>query len=161
MKSLHIRLTRLDDRQHRLEIVREDGSRDVATLETRSYLLHDLLHLAVETEAAFANGFWGCLAAGKTLNDMNDRSGESMKEYAGEMATIEQTVGVLTGAAKGNEAAAVMAGMRRWLEAQGREPPAWLDEAFIVRVQERMRRSLGHWAATRHGETMAVTWPAS
>src|SRR3954469_11423192 len=97
--AMEILLTRLTDDQHRLEIVRADGSRDGVTLETRSYLLHDLLHLAVEAEAGLGTGFWGCLASGKTLADMNDRSGAAMKEYAAEMATAEQVVGVLTGAA--------------------------------------------------------------
>jgi hypothetical protein len=157
---MQILFTRLTDERHRLEIVRADGSREGATLETRSLLLHDLLHLAVESEARFETGFWGCLARGKTLADMNDRTGQSMKEYSGDMATIEQAVGVLTAAAKGAPAAAVLAGLRRWVEAQKREPPAWLDEPFIVRVQDRMRQLLGHWRATRHGQTMTVSWPA-
>jgi hypothetical protein len=156
---MEIRLTRLTDDRHQLEIVRADGSREGATLATRSYLVHDLLHLAVESEARLATGFWGCLARGKTLADMNDRTGRSMKEYSGEMATIEQTVGALSAAAKGARAGAVLAGLRQWLVAQERDPPAWLDEPFIVRVQERMRQLLGHWRATRHGQTMTVDWP--
>jgi hypothetical protein len=155
---MEILLTKVTDERHRLEIVRDDGSREAATLETRSYLLHDLLHLAVEAEAGLTTGFWGCLAGGKTLADMNDRSGVAMKEYAAEMATVEQAVGVLTGAAKGAPAGDVLAGLRRWVEAQGRSPPPWLDEPFIVRVQERMRGLLGHWRATRHGQTMSVRW---
>jgi hypothetical protein len=158
-RAMQILLTRLTDDQHRLEIVRADGSSEALTLETRSCLLHDLLHLAVESEAGFESGFWGCLARGKTLADMNDRTGEAMKEHAADMATIEQAVGALTGAAKGVEAAVVMEGLHRWLEAQERQPPPWLDVAFIIRVQERMRRLMGHWRATRHGQTMAVTWP--
>jgi hypothetical protein len=156
---MEIRLTRLTDDRHRLEIVRADGSREDATLETRSYLLHDLLHLAVEAEARLETGFWGCLAAGKTLADMNDRSGRAMQEYSGDMATVEQAVGALTSAAKGVDAATVMAGLQRWLDAQEKAPPPWLDQAFIVRVQERMRGLMGHWRATRHGQTMTVSWP--
>lgn len=47
------------------------GARPVAC-ETRSYLVHDLLHYAVESEAGLSGGFWGNLARGKTLADMND-----------------------------------------------------------------------------------------
>jgi len=156
---MDIRLTKLTDDQHRLEIVRADGSREAVTLETRSMLMHDLLHLAVESDARCDTGFWGCLARGKTLADMNDRSGRSMSEYAGEMAIIEQVVGGLTGATKGAPAAAMLAGLGQWVEAQGRTLPAWLDEPFITRVQQRMRALVGHWRATRHGETMVVRWP--
>jgi hypothetical protein len=58
----------------------------------------------------------------------------------------------LTAAAKGVQAGTVLAGLRHWLMAQERDPPAWLDEPFIVRVQERMRQLLGHWRATRRGQ---------
>jgi hypothetical protein len=155
---MQIRLTKLDNDHHRLEIARDDGSRESLTLETRSYLLHDLLHLAVETEAGLQTGFWGCLARGKTLADMNDRTGQSMKEHSADMATIEQAVGALTGAAKGVDAATVLAGLQRWLAATERPLPAWLDEAFIVRVQERMRKLMGHWRATPFGQAMEVRW---
>jgi hypothetical protein len=156
---MEIRLTKLSNDQHRLELVRADGSRESSgALESRSYLLHDLLHLAVESEARLQTGFWGCLARGKTLADMNDRTGESMREYSADMATIEQAVGALTSAAKGVEAAEVLAGLQRWLDAQERALPPWLDEPFIVRVQERMRKLLGHWRATPFGEAMVVHW---
>jgi hypothetical protein len=156
---MQILLSKLTDDRHRLEIVRDDGSRDSASLETRSLLLHDLLHLAVESEAGFANGFWGSLARGKTLADMNDRSGRAMADVAAEMAVIEHVVGGLTQAAKGAAAAVVLAGLRRWLDAEGRAAPPWLDGPFIERMQERMRMLLGHWRATTHGQTMALRWP--
>jgi hypothetical protein len=155
---MQIRLTKLSNEQHRLELLRADGSREDIALETRSCLLHDLLHLAVETEARFETGFWGCLARGKTLADMNDRTGQAMKEYSADMATIEQAVGALTSAAKGTEASVVLAGLQRWLDAQERPLPPWLDEPFIVRVQERMRKLLGHWRGTPFGQTMTVRW---
>src|SRR3954468_10697080 len=129
---MEILLTRLTDDRHRMEIARPDGAREAVTLETRSYLLHDLLHLAIEAEARLTTGFWGCLAAGKTLADMNDRTGAAMNEHAAGIATVEQVVGALTSAAKGAPAGAVLAGLQRWVEAQGRPAPFWLDEPFIV-----------------------------
>ena len=156
---MQIHLTKLTDDRHRLEIVRADGSRDGVTLETRSLLVHDLLHLAVEGEARLEAGFWGCLARGKTLAEMNDRTGGAMREYTAEMMVIEQIVGGLTGATKGGEPAAVLAGLASWAGATGRTLPAWLDEPFVTRVQQRMRALVGHWRATRHGQTMTVSWP--
>jgi hypothetical protein len=38
--------SKLSDDQHRLEIVRTDGQREQMSCETRSYLVHDLLHYA-------------------------------------------------------------------------------------------------------------------
>ena len=37
------------------------------------HLVHDLLHYAAEQEAGVQTGFWGTLASGRTLADMNDR----------------------------------------------------------------------------------------
>ena len=155
---MDILLTKLTNDAHRLEIVRQDGSREAATLETRSYLLHDLLHLAVETEAGLTTGFWGGLARGRTLADMNDRSGQAMGDASAELLAVEQIVGVLTSAAKGAPAAGVLAALRSWTDAQGRALPSWLDEAFITRAQARLRGFLGHWRATAHGHTMTVAW---
>ena len=49
-----IRLTRLTNDRHRFEILRNDGTHESHELETRSTLLHDLAHYAVETEAVVA-----------------------------------------------------------------------------------------------------------
>jgi hypothetical protein len=62
----------------------------------------------------------GAASRGKTLADMNDRTGLSIKEYSADMATIEQIVGVLTAAARGAQAGAVLTGLRDWLGAQKR-----------------------------------------
>ena len=58
---MRILLHKISDDRHTLEIVRADGRRERVDCETRSYLQHDLLHYAVETEASLAAGFWGSL----------------------------------------------------------------------------------------------------
>lgn len=156
---MRIRLHKLSDERHALEIVRDSGARERMECETRSYLVHDLLHYAVEREAGTSRGFWGNLAAGKTLLDMNDRSGQAMAAQAPELMLIEQTVGALTGAVKGRSAAQMAAALRAYAEAQGAQLPEWLNEPFILAVQERMRRLLGHWKATAFGAVMELDWP--
>src|SRR3954454_19930968 len=49
--AMRIVFRKLSDERHTLEIVREDGRREEVDCETRSLLVHDLLHLAVESEA--------------------------------------------------------------------------------------------------------------
>jgi hypothetical protein len=150
---------KLSDERHILEIVRDDGRSERVEFETRSYLAHDLLHLAVEAEAKLGCGFWGNLAAGKTLADMNDRTGMALGAAASEMAAIEQIVGALSGAVKGRTAADLVTGMRRFAESLGQTTPAWLTEEFVAAVIERMRRLTGHWRATAFGGTMELRWP--
>src|SRR5262245_202208 len=67
---MQIRLTRLTNERHRFEIERDDGTREAHELETRSALLHDLVHYAVESEAGLVASFYGLLASGKTYESL-------------------------------------------------------------------------------------------
>ena len=156
---MRILFEKITDERHRLVIERAPGAREAVECETRSYLLHDFLHYAVESEARLATGFWGNLAAGKTLADMNDRTGASMKEAAPEMGAIEQLVGALHGSTKGITAGELVAGIRRFAASLGATTPDWLTEPFVVAVQERLRRLQGHWRANPFGGVMELPWP--
>jgi hypothetical protein len=148
------------DERHTLEIVQDGGRREGVECETRSYLLHDLLHYAVESEAGLGGGFWGNLERGKTLADMNDRTGQAMISAAPEMAVIERIVGALSAAAKGMPAARMVALMGEYAQSLDTTLPAWLTERLVVAVQERIRRLIGEWKATPYGGTMELAWPA-
>src|SRR5262245_27424857 len=99
---MRILLRKISDSKHRLEIVRDDGSRESVELASRSFLLHDFLHYAVETRAGLKASFWGMLAAGKTLADVHEAmAGADAAARAelmrGEAAITEAVAGVLTG----------------------------------------------------------------
>jgi hypothetical protein len=156
---MRIVFRKIADERHALEIVRDDGRRESVVCETRSYLVHDLLHYAVEGEAGLGGGFWGNLARGRTLEDMNDRTGRAMEAELPEMSVIERLVGALSGAVKGRSAAEMVTGLHRYAEALDSTLPPWLTESFVAAVQERMRRLLGHWKATPVGAAMELYWP--
>jgi hypothetical protein len=148
------------DERHVLEIVRDDGRREQVECETRSFLQHDLLHYATESEAQVEHGFWGRLAAGATLAELNDKERQGSLYDHPDMLVVEQIVGALTGAIRGRSPDDVVAGLRRLGEAQSIPMPAWLAPALVERVQARMRALLGQWKATRFGAEMALPWPA-
>jgi hypothetical protein len=154
---MRVSFVKLDDERYALEIVRDDGRRERVVCETRSTLLHDLLHLAVESEGGLTGGFWGSLARGTTLAEMNDRTRPVGPESA-ELAAIEQLVGALHGATKGLSPEELVAGMRRFAEALDASLPDWLTESFVARVTERLRRLRGRWNATPCGASMDVDW---
>ncbi len=141
-------------------MIRTDGSRDRVELETKSLWLHDFVHFAVEAEADLQDGFWGLLAAGKTMAEMNDRTGEGVKEYAGSMLVIEMLVGALSGALNGVPLDAVITNIHGYLESVGKgdQFPAWLTTEFVGRVQDRLRKLVGHWNGTPFSETMELIW---
>jgi hypothetical protein len=152
---MRIAFTKLTDAQHALEIIRTDGRRERVVCETRSYLTHDFLHLAVESEAGVDYGFWGKLAAGATLAAMNDRS---QPVDSTSLLAIEQLVGALHGATKGSTPTELVAGFRLNADALAAPLPDWLTEELVGRVQERFRRLVGQWRATPYGASLEVQW---
>jgi hypothetical protein len=154
-----IRLTRLTNERHRLELVRADGTREARELETRSSLLHDLVHYAVETEAGLNASFYGQLASGRTYEALTmEPSGDP------EAMQTEQVVVRIQGIAKNDRwsevdpeslAQSIIAGCRLL----GQEPPTWLNGELIVRVRERLRRVQGQWRATPFHRTLVLEFP--
>jgi hypothetical protein len=155
---MRISFQKTSNTTHVLEIIRESGERESVTCETKSCLLHDLLHYAVENAAGLTTGFWGTLAKGKTLEQMNDRTGTSMQDAREDIALIERMVGALTNAAKGRDAQEVMDGLQIFATASNSPLPSWLTIDFIRAVQERMRQLMGHWNATPFEEKMELEW---
>ena len=157
---MQIRLTRLTNERHRLELVRDDGTREAHELETRSALLHDLVHYAVETEAGLTASFYGLLASGKTYEALTAEPSSDP-----ETMQTEAVVGRLQGIAKSDRwadidpeafAQSLIGGMR----SLGYEPPAWLSGDLLVRVRESLRRVQGRWRATSFHQTLVLEFPA-
>jgi hypothetical protein len=157
---MRIVLTRLSDTRHALEVGRPGGGRERVELETRSCLLHDLTHFAVEAEAGITRGFWGSLASGKTFEDLMGRGGPGMAGADDVMMEVERTVAVLQGAVKAREdPTAIYDRIVSMLRVQDAEPPPWFTRPFVASVHARMRELLGRWNATRFGGAMELTWP--
>jgi hypothetical protein len=157
---MQIRLTRLTNERHRLELVRDDGSREARELETRSALLHDLVHYAVETEARLQASFFGLLASGKTYEGLAAEPSTNP-----ETMQTEAVVGRIQGIAKRDSwvdidpevfAQSLIVGMR----SLGYEPPTWLSGDLIVRVRDSLRRVQGRWRTTSFHQTLVLEFPA-
>lgn len=155
---MRIELRKISDAEHDLTVVRPGGARETVRCESRSTLVHDLLHYAAEREAGVATGFWGTLAAGRTLADMNDRTGVALGAAGPDVMAVERIVGPLTGAVKGAAPDALARRLADYLAEAGDPAPAWLTPAFVAAVQERMRQLLGAWRAVAYGEALALDW---
>ncbi|HEX8254748.1 MAG TPA: hypothetical protein VF846_16510 [Thermoanaerobaculia bacterium] len=151
---LTIRLTRQSPTHHLFQYARPDGSGESAELETKTFLYHDLLHFAVESEASLTSSFYGLLARGETFKNLRELS----LHQPSEIATTERVVGMLTGLFKNNDSDFDDVVMRAidMLRQIEESAPLWLTPALVTNVQERMRRLLGEWKATRFGKTMTL-----
>lgn len=159
---MRIVLTRVTATQHRIELIRSDGFREAAELETRSHLMHDLTHYAVEAEAGLTAGFFGLLATGTSLSKLHERGGNALKglDPAAELALAEGVVGPVTSLVQGQtDAAGLLRMFHERFRSGGDRIPSWLNDGFLMRVMERMRRLLGQWKATPFGGRMELVWP--
>jgi hypothetical protein len=156
--ALILRFTRISPDTHRFEYVRTDGSGEALELETRSFLLHDLLHFAVESEAGLRGSFYGLLAKVGGYAELSVNGGAAL---GGEIAITERVVGMLTGALKTEpfDAEAFVAEARDYLALFDERPPRWLTPAFALTVQAHMRALEGRWRATPFGDTMELNFP--
>jgi hypothetical protein len=148
--SLEVEIAKLSNERHLLRVRRADSSAEEVELETRSYLLHDLVHWAIEAESSIDDGFWGLLAQGVTLEALADRT--MTEPLSPGLALAERLVGPFQ--AVHNERLAAS----RYVE-QARGVAPFVDEAWVERVSERLRRLTGAWRAVTFSQALALRWP--
>jgi hypothetical protein len=150
---LTITLTKRSATEHVFAYVRPDGSSESAALETRTFLYHDLLHFAVETEASLTKSFYGRLERGDTFENLREVSLHQRIE----IATTERVVGMLTGFFKNDGDVHEFVGRAVEMLRQIEEgAPLWLTADLVTNVRGRMRGLMGEWKATRFGEAMTL-----
>ena len=150
---LTLRFTRRSPTHHRLEIVRADGTSESAELEPRSFLFHDLLHFAVESEARLAHSFFGSLAAGQSYAAL----AATDAPLTGELLTTERIVGPMTSFVQGKmDVTALRAGFANMYEGLGEPLPRFVTDTFIAAVADHTRALMGQWKATPFGHAMEL-----
>jgi len=147
---MRIVLTKLSDRSHVFEVFRDDGSTERAELETRSMLVHDLVHYAVEAELGLHGAFYGSLAAGSRMASLRD---ETILAADNELALAERLVGPMQSLYRGHTSRAA------YLEHGSARHPELVNEPFVDAILERLRQLVGRWRATRYGSAMELAWP--
>lgn len=65
-----VQWTKLSDERHRFTVLREDGSRESLELDSRSFLIHDFMHFAMETECHEPPATIGLMTVEKLVGPM-------------------------------------------------------------------------------------------
>jgi hypothetical protein len=141
---MDIFLTKVSDSQHRVRVRRADASEAVAQLSSRSFLRHDLAHLAVEAELPIVRGYWGSVANGAALDGLSIRGPDILlaESLAGPTQTLMR---------KDADVATFFAVLNR-------VRPDLITRELAARIQAHGRQLEGHWRATPYGGEMAVHW---
>ena len=155
---MHLLFTKLSDLRHRVEVIRADGTREKAELDTRSFLVHDFVHYAVESIAGMTSGFFGTLAAGAPLRQLNDAN--ATWDPDSQVGLAESIVGPMQGVMKGrSDAASLLAGLNEMFTATGKQLPPWVNVVFVNQVHAEFDRLWGAWKATPFQGQMVLVWP--
>jgi hypothetical protein len=145
---MKIMLHKSDQHRHRLSIETNAGSREERVLETKSFLAHDLMHFAFESETRVDYGFWGRLASGESMAALYDAPSATDSR----LMDIERLVAPLQTLWHGRM------NMEQYLEHAQAVPALHVDRVLVTAVLERMRRLWGEWNATPYGAAMQLEW---
>lgn len=136
---LTVRFQRTSPTHHRIAYHRTDGSWEEAIVETKSLLIHDFLHFALESEAGLIGGFYGLLAQGYSYGQL---AGKEPDDFPmGEAQNVERVVGPLSSAIKENiDPHEFLGAMDNLFSAYGESLPAWLTEEVLLRTEARFKK---------------------
>lgn len=141
---MEIVITKISSEEHKVEILRQDGSKESTILNSRSFLRHDFAHFAVEAEVPIKLGYWGFVASGGSL------SGEGI---AGKDIALAET---LSGPVQ--TLMRIDAVLDRYFALLQRTLPQLASLELAERIFNRARSLTGHWRATPFGNSMSITW---
>ena len=140
---MEIRITKISDEAHAVQVNRRDASSEQIELNSRSFLRHDFAHFAVEHEIPLRAGYWGSVANGAALGGEIESPEIWLAEsLAGPVQTLIR---------KDSPVA-------RYLEVLERVVPDRATSDLAERIYNCGRRLTGHWRATPYGEFMIIHW---
>ncbi len=154
--SLTLYIKKISNTHHEFRYVRPDGTGETLKLETKSFLLHDLIHFVVERRAKLENSFYGLLARSESYKSLSDEN-QLQSDFGGEIGMTERIVGGLTPVIKGDiTPEQFLAGARNLMDAYQKKLPYWLDQGFIADVQDDLRSVIGEWNDIVFGDTLIL-----
>jgi hypothetical protein len=157
---MKVRFTKDTPTHHTFEIVRKDGTSEKSLLETKSFMPHDLIHLAYESVAGKKDSFFGKLASGWTFGQFNDRTIMNDPAFAGtEMIETELITGPISSyLTKGISQESFMQGLFNIFDARGQDIPEHVEPIMLLNLQNRYRALIGEWNSLPHHKVMEVEW---
>jgi hypothetical protein len=157
---VRIRFTKNTPTHHTFEIIREDGSWESASLETRSFMPHDLIHYAYESLAGCKESFYGLLARGTSLSHFANMGMKQAGAHMNtEMMMTERITGPLTSYLRGEMTNSdFLAALHQLLDANGQCLPDHMNDTFLDALKDRYRQLIGQWSALPHHVAMELKW---
>lgn len=158
---MQIRLKKGRDGPDSLACVREDGTSTWKRLQ-RGLAAHDLVHYAVESELGIADGFFGLVESGWTMDAL--AAAEERASIPPGAMWVEFVVNqFLTEGASGEayDAEAFHETLARSMAKASVALPRKLEAEEIARVRGRIVDVVGRWRSLPLGETLELSFEAA
>lgn len=159
---MQIRLKKGRDGPDSLACVREDGTSTWKRLQ-RGIAFHDLVHYAVESELSIAEGFFGLVESGWTMDGFaaaEERSNIPPSALWVEFVVNQFMTEGTSGGEYGDEAA-FHETLVRSMAKLGGAVPRKLDAEELARVRGRIVDVVGRWRSLPPGETLELPFEMS
>jgi hypothetical protein len=150
-----IRLKKGKDGGGTMTCVRDDGSTTWQHV-TPYFVLHDLMHYAVESTLGYTQAFLSLVAGGRDLTEF-DKGARDWLPVEAHWAEIVAGQVQLAGAGSLDQAE-IEEGIRLACEGLGVVAPAITAED-VQAIQTVHRTLLGDWLVLRPGESLELIWP--
>ena len=144
---MKIEIQKLSKYQCLYTITRGDQSVERITLETKTYLVHDICHFAVEKNLGYTNGFWGMLSQGYTFSALFGKDNPQTEE----LRFIEQIVGPVQSAYSGHIP-------KKDFEQYISHLSITLSESVLGTYLTEIRTIVEHWEQLMVGQQITLEW---
>jgi hypothetical protein len=152
---MHVTFHKINPKEYKLHIKREDGSEDEVVLNYREFLKHDLIHFVLEKNGGLRESFFGQIAKGKALADFSPKAmKESNEGFEGELVVTEIMVGSFQGALKSGDLGAES--LAEYIRLQGHKVPKFLDDSFILSVLREVKGLIKRYDEMKVGESLEM-----
>jgi hypothetical protein len=159
LPELRVLFTKRTDGGAVLRCVRRDGSETWQKHEgarARFFPFHDLTHLAVETELAFARGFYGLVADGWDLADTEGKGPRGRPPS--ESILVEHVVGLLERERVGGADPLPAARFREEIARMAEGAALDVTDEDLSRLRARVETLHRRWAELPEGSTLEIVF---
>jgi hypothetical protein len=156
---MKISLKKFDGKLSVLSCLRDDGSETWQSYGNQSdfFPIHDLTHLAIETELGYQHAFYGMIASGRDINDFG--SGDSANLHV-EAIHAEILAGLLTttsGVGCGLSFPDLIVAINEKSAEYGAGEMC-LTEIQLASIFSQVERLIGEWNATRPNQSLTLNF---
>lgn len=144
---MKIEIKKTTNYQCEYTILRDNDCVEIVALETKTYLVHDICHYAVEKNLQYSKGFWGLLSSGHSFNELFGKENPLTRE----LRFIEQIVGPVQSIYYGHMR---KEDFEQFVKHLNFKVPKTVLQASLNEV----RIIMNNWEKLSWGETMRLEW---